>query len=131
MNKAFIFDMDGVIIDTERTWALYEQESYEKLFGKEIAEKVGPTLGMSLPIIYDVATTYGFSMEREEFYNLSHVKAKSIYEQSAITEGFEDLVQKLIAMNFKIGLVSASPALWIDLLFVKTNARHFFDYILS
>ncbi|HSW98079.1 MAG TPA: HAD family phosphatase [Candidatus Saccharimonadales bacterium] len=131
MNKAFIFDMDGVIIDTERTRALYEREFYEKLFGKEIAEKVGPTIGMSLPVIYDVAATYGFSMEREMFYNLSHTEAKRIYEQAAITEGFEELIQKIKAMDFKIGLVSASPALWIDLMFKKTKVRHFFDYILS
>jgi HAD superfamily hydrolase (TIGR01509 family) len=131
MNKAFIFDMDGVIIDSERTWALYEQSFYENLFGKEIAEKVGHTIGMSLPVIYDVAATHGFSMQREEFYNLSHTKAKKIYAESKITEGVEDLIEKLKAMEFKIGLVSASPDLWIDLMFAKTNVRHLFDYVLS
>ncbi len=131
MNKAFIFDMDGVIIDSERVWELSSKEFEAELFGKEVAKKVGPTIGMSLPMIYELAVEHGLSLSKEKFYELSHEKARSIYAQSAITEGFEDIIQKLRAKDFKIGLVSASPDLWIDLMFEKTRVRHLFDYILS
>lgn len=131
MNKAFIFDMDGVIIDTERTWALHEKEFHEALFGKAITEKIGPTIGMSLSIIYDIATKYGFSKSRYVFEEVYHEEAKKQYKQAAITSSFEKLLKELKLKNFKIGLVSASPQSWIDLMFEKTDTKVVFDYILS
>ena len=45
MNKAFIFDMDGVIVDSEKTWLEYENNLLEKILGNEIVDKIGDTVG--------------------------------------------------------------------------------------
>ena len=34
MNKAFIFDMDGVIVDSESIWISYEEKFLTKLIGR-------------------------------------------------------------------------------------------------
>src|SRR5258708_7262198 len=98
MNKAFIFDMDGVIIDSERTWSGYNQ----KLFGKDIAKKITIPVGMSLPGIYDLVTQYGYDKGREVFYDQYHKRAITIYQEATITKDFEVLMTKLVAMGFKI-----------------------------
>ena len=51
MNQTFIFDMDGVIVDSEQGWGLYGKGLSEKFFGKEIAEKLNDNqfVGLSLP----------------------------------------------------------------------------------
>lgn len=93
MNNAFIFDMDGVIIDSERTWSLYKKDFYEKLLGKEIAEKVGETVGMGIPLIYDVAVTHGLSMKWDEFSEKYNEKAQLIYQHAMLTENLKNLIK--------------------------------------
>jgi len=46
MNKAFLFDMDGVIIHSEPSWEEVENEYLTVLFGKEVAEKMGSLVGI-------------------------------------------------------------------------------------
>jgi beta-phosphoglucomutase-like phosphatase (HAD superfamily) len=41
MNRAFIFDMDGVLIDSEPYWAQFEGEFLERMFGSKIANEIG------------------------------------------------------------------------------------------
>jgi HAD superfamily hydrolase (TIGR01509 family) len=131
MYNAFIFDMDGVIIDTERTWGLYEKELQENLYGKEIAEKIGSTVGIAPAVTYDLAVSYGFSMDREVFFDHCYKLAEIIYKKAPITKDFEKLIAKLVTLDCKIGLVSASPQSWIDLALAKTPVSNKFDYILS
>lgn len=131
MNKAFIFDMDGVIIDTERVWAGIEKELHAKIFGKEIAEKIGPTIGMALPVIYDLAVSHGYTSSQKTYYEQSNLAAKSIYQKAAITSGFETVIHFLKKQECKIGLVSASPMAWINFALEKTSVKDNFDYIVS
>lgn len=114
MNKAFIFDMDGVILDSENSWDKYGGNFLQNLLGKEITEKIGDTIGMTANTIYDIATKNGFSLNREEYFKLYDKKAAYVYSKSQLTPGIEKLVAKLISLGFKIGLVTSSRSIWAN-----------------
>ena len=131
MNNAFIFDMDGVIIDTERVWSVYQEEFHNNLFGKEIAKKLKDSVGLSLPGQHQIASQYGFQMDKDIFYDKYYEMAQVTYKEAEITKDFEKLLESLQTLNIKTGLVTAAPQSWIDLMMAKTTIKIHFDYILS
>lgn len=57
MNKAFIFDMDGVLVDSERAWEIFEPPMLEKLLGKNVSDKIGKTVGVGPDGIHSLASS--------------------------------------------------------------------------
>lgn len=114
MNKAFIFDMDGVVIDSENSWEKYGGNFLQNLLGKEITEKIGDTIGMTVNTIYDIAVENGFSIDRKDYYKLYDKRAAYVYSKSQLTPGIENLAAKLISLGFKIGLVTSSRSIWAN-----------------
>lgn len=115
MNKAFIFDLDGVLIDNEPIWNTAKQQIYHDLFGEEVITKMGSTVGINMDGIYNLALKNGSKVPKKVFLNAFFEKAHNIYSTAPLTSGIEALVDTLHKNNFKIGIVSASPREWIDL----------------
>lgn len=115
MNKAFIFDMDGVLVDSESSWIPYEKTFLPQLFGEEIFNKIGDTVGISASAIYDKAKQFGFSMDKEEYFLIYDKQAEIVYAKSTITPGLDKLTKKLFDLHFKLGIVSASRQSWINM----------------
>ncbi|MDO8621406.1 MAG: HAD family phosphatase [Candidatus Levybacteria bacterium] len=131
MNKAFIFDMDGVIVDSERTWRKYAKDFTEKLFGKELKLKIGSLIGVSVNSSYDKAKAFGFKMKREEFQGIFDKTAFRMYDMANITAGIDALVGFLIRNNFKFGLVSSSATSWISKVLQRLSFADKFESIIS
>lgn len=113
MQKAFIFDLDGVLIDDEQIWETNKQQLYSRLFGEDVHQKMGSTLGINMQGIYqravDAGTDISYEVFEQEFFKL----AGDIYSTAPIPEGTDRLFEKIIEMDFRIGIVSASPLSWI------------------
>lgn len=132
MNKAFIFDMDGVIINSEPVWAGIEKKFFIQLLGEEIFAKIkGELIGASIQLIYQHATQNGLQMEWVGFRSEYDKLAKQVYKKSELTKDFEQLLELLKSLNFKVGLVTASTASWIDQVLPKLKNPKAFDCILS
>ncbi|MEK7480380.1 MAG: HAD family phosphatase [Patescibacteria group bacterium] len=115
MNKAFIFDMDGVLIDSERSWEEDETHLLEELFGKEMIAKTGRTLvGGSIRDTYDRAHALGTEVTYEEYVRRYDEAAKVVLDRAHITPGVEVLAKKLTQWGFSLGLVSSSRMNWIQ-----------------
>src|SRR3989344_7306752 len=123
MNKAFIFDMDGVIVDSENVWMRYEKSFLNEIFGEEIAEKIGDTIGSTIYEIYDTAAKYGFSMDKEQYTKLYDQQAAFIYSKADITLGIEKLAEYLTSQRFKLGVVSSSRTAWINQVIPRLDFR--------
>lgn len=131
MNRAFIFDMDGVIVDSENAWKKYAKKFFVQLVGAEIAEKVGDLIGMTVNGAYEKAVSNGLSMGKEEFVQAFDKKAAYVYSKATITKGIGALVEKLIELGFKLGLVSSSRQNWIDHVLPRLSFREKLEYVVS
>ncbi len=132
VNKAFIFDMDGVIIDSEALWGKQEKNFIIHLLGEPVYEKIKDHLmGSTVNVIYDLAREYGSTISKEAFLKQYDKQALSIYSLSKPTNDINKLLQKLSDLGFKIGLVSASRPLWIEEVLKKIRNRDLFKYTVS
>lgn len=132
MNNAFIFDMDGVVVDSESLWEKYEQIFLPKLIGKEIYLKIkGQVLGNSVSAIYALACNYGCEVDKDKFERVYDTYAEEVYKKAKITEGLELFIEELKLLKYKIGLVSSSRKYWITLVLNKLSKKSKFEFVLS
>ncbi|MFD3274433.1 HAD family hydrolase [Paenibacillus dendritiformis] len=132
--KAFIFDMDGVIIDSEPIHFEIDVETM-KYFGVTIApHELDRFVGMTNPEMWSIL---------KQEYSLPHsvseiieyqLKSKIEWIRStdlAPIEGIQELIFNLKKNNILIGLASSSPIAFIKEVLRKYNFFEYFDSIIS
>ena len=132
--EAIIFDMDGVIIDSEGLWKKAEKEVYAS---------VGIKLSDELFMLTETMTTKEVSkfwFERQPWTNktLEEVEngviervAQLISEEGKAIDGVEKLVKKLKSLGYKIGLATNSPSILISAVLKKIEIEEYFDAVSS
>jgi HAD superfamily hydrolase (TIGR01509 family) len=103
----------GVLIDDERIWEEEKSKLYAKIFGQEVANRLGPTLGLDMDAIYEKAVGCGARVDKQTFISAFFEVASNIYHTAPIPEGLDELAAFLKAQSFVMGIVSASPLSWI------------------
>lgn len=131
LTRAFIFDMDGVLIDSESAWIPCQTTFSTNLFGKKIYEKIGSTIGLSIDTIYQRAQQHGFAMNMEEYYAIYDAQASSIYSVAMTTNGLAELISFLKSSGYSLGLVSSSRRKWIDMVLTKLQLGNPFNCVIS
>lgn len=128
MKKAVVFDMDGVILDSENVWEKYDLE----FFGPEIYANMKPRIkASSLDKIYRMAFAHGFKIKKSEFLDRYFEIAKTVYKEAALTEGLEELLDELNGKGIKIGLATSSPGAWADQVMSRLKNPHLFKCVVS
>jgi len=128
--KTIIFDMDGVIIDSERIWKRAE---------KEIFSSVGVQLSDNLCKITETMTTEGvtkFWFDKQPWKNKSLKEIENaviervahlIKEEGKAISGIEEFVKDLKYKGYKIGLATNSPSILIPTVLDKLKLKKYFD----
>jgi HAD superfamily hydrolase (TIGR01509 family) len=114
--RAVLFDMDGVIVDSEEYWLAFEDE---ELFPETLAEPYPDNdeiTGMNYREIYDYLDDgYETTVDREAFVGRYEAAAEGIYgEDVSLLPGFRELTADLRDRGLRVGIVSSSPPDWID-----------------
>jgi beta-phosphoglucomutase-like phosphatase (HAD superfamily) len=131
MNKAFIFDLDGVLINDEVIWEERKQHMYARLFGDNIHQKLGSTLGLNMDGIYERAVAAGTTVDKDHFIAKFYELAGDIYNTAPIPAGTNDLTAALLGLGFKLGIVSASPLSWITTVTKRLSFENEIELIIS
>lgn len=105
---AVIFDLDGVVVDTERYWNRAEEDIYREITGEDV--DVDELAGMSITNTYEkLSERYNLSVSRDEFFNMYKNHAENVYcEKAELMDGVKDLIGEIRDRGLKIGLATGS-----------------------
>lgn len=133
--KLVIFDMDGLMLDTEiiyhKSWESLDGK-YDLTFDDELRSKVS---GLNESTIRKVLKKYLGSEEKVlelrkdlEAYRDNWLKT---YDESIKKEGLDELLEFLRENNIRACIASSNDRDKIEYLIDKENIAHYFDFIIS
>ncbi|MFK3939470.1 HAD family hydrolase [Alkalihalobacillus sp. NPDC078783] len=132
--KAFIFDMDGVIIDSEPHHIEVEIAT-AKRYGATITEDdLAEYTGMVSADMWDqVKKKHGLSGEVHEIHAHAHTEKLKRLKESDLTpiKGIPELMQKLSERNIPMAVASSSPRAYIEAVLQKFNIEDHFTSVIS
>ena len=131
MEKAFIFDMDGVLVNSEPSWEVVEREFFPQMFGADVAAKMPNFVGAGLTTVLEKAWALGAVFERADAVKTYEEIARRVYAVAPRTHGINELAEKLISSGFKLGLVSQSPHSWINQVVPRLSFKDSLEAIVS
>lgn len=128
--KALIFDMDGLMIDSERLYFETEKDMAEKL-GKQVDDKLlWKLMGMS-----PLESMTIFKQELEIPESIEDLLKKRVeimtykYTNDLVPmKGLYDII-KSFYKKLKMGIATGSPKIFLDIVVDKLNIRKYFDVL--
>lgn len=129
--EALLFDMDGVVVDSEDYWHAVEREEILPAVVEGEPPALDEITGMPYREIYDyLADEYAVTVSRDEFVERYDRIAERLYgEQVSLLDVFVDVRARAAAADVPVGLVSSSPPHWLRIVLDRFDLS--FDLVLS
>ncbi|PIV27583.1 MAG: haloacid dehalogenase [Candidatus Altarchaeum sp. CG03_land_8_20_14_0_80_32_618] len=132
--KAVLFDMDGVVVDSERYFPVLERYWFASLIRKAWTDDDEANItGRSASDIYNVLKEqYNLGIDKNLFLKHYDKIARDVYENKCnLTQNFLNVVDNLREKKLKIAMVSSSPYSWIEMMLKRFKIRNKFDVVIS
>ncbi|WP_410014986.1 hexitol phosphatase HxpB [Sodalis sp. C49] len=134
-KEAVIFDMDGLIIDSEPLWHQAELDVFAAM-GMDVSvhDAIPDTLGMRIDQVvkawYQLSPWQGASLE--EVSNSIIQRALALVdERRPLLPGVAHALETARDCGMKIGMASASPLFMLEHVLEMFDLRHYFDHLAS
>lgn len=129
MIQAVIFDMDGVLIDSEPMWQQAELAVFSSLGVTICPQRQQQTVGMTTKAVtahwYQQSPWSSMSLQQAEQAVLQHV-ARQITQAGVAKKGLLPLLNQLQQQAIPTGLATNSPGFLMDTTLHKLQIRHYF-----
>ena len=134
MIKAAIFDMDGLLIDSEPFWRKAEIESFKEvgihLTENDCRETMGYRLNEVVSLWYSRQPWTGASLQKVE-ESILHRVSEYIKNEGEPMEGALETIQICRKAGLKTAIASSSPISLINSVVNRFNLQNTFDCIYS
>lgn len=131
---AVIFDMDGVLIDSEPLHFEVDIMVLQKLNINEGKSYLERFVGYTNPAMWEIIKKeYSIKNTIEELIELQIITKLKYLEESNYTaiEGIKELLEELQKNKIPIGIASSSPRIFIEAVINKINIVKYFDNWIS
>ncbi len=129
-----IFDMDGLLIDSEPLWQEAGQEALSQYDIQLTDEQYHSSTGLRTPEWIDYWFSY-FQVDKSRaaaaITTIEDMALQKINKYGIAMPGVEYILEFFQKKNFKIGLASSSPVRIIEMIVDKLSIRNNFDAITS
>lgn len=131
--SAVLFDMDGVLVDSEDYWVTFQREDILPAAVPDADVDVAEVTGMNYRETYDyLEETYGTAISRSEFEARFEAAAREIYREHVdVLPGLTDLLADLDERGVATAVVSSSPHEWIGIVTERFDLEEAFDRVIS
>lgn len=135
MIEAVIFDMDGLLIDSEPLWDLSMQEVFSTLGVDITSELAAQTRGLRTREVVNYWHNY-FKWESPKTpevvgSEIIETVTNKILSEGAAMEGLQYILDYFSEKDMKLGLASSSPQSLIDCVLDHLNIRSYFQAVYS
>ncbi|MDF2985937.1 MAG: HAD-superfamily hydrolase, subfamily variant 3 [Eubacterium sp.] len=134
MIKAFIFDMDGVIIDSEPLH-FQSDKLVMKEFGIDIPDsELMKFVGVTNPKMWaDLIKSYNLGASIEKLLEIQNKYKRELFGQGTLQaiSGIPELISDLKERNILLGLASSSSREFIEMILKNLNIYDYFDIVIS
>lgn len=132
--KAVIFDMDGLIIDSEPLWRKAEISAFKEIGFDFTDAMCASTMGMRIDQVVDHWWNKLKWKTPSQSQLVENIISKMIFQINSFgvaMPGFENTITLLKKYNIPTAIASSSSFLLIDTVVKKLNLKPFFDVIHS
>jgi HAD superfamily hydrolase (TIGR01509 family) len=131
--QAVIFDMDGVIIDSETHFRELETATFKKLMPRWTPEAHERIVGLGIGELHAfLVREYALKTAYDEFMEHCRTIGTEVYQtRASLTPGFLSLVDELESSGVPIGLATSSPNLCVDMVMARFGLRDRFAALAS
>lgn len=132
--EAVIFDMDGVIIDSEPLWKIAMEEVFSGLGSRLKKEDFQKTVGLRIDEVihyWNIKEHWGISDESEVEEAIIIKMENLIADKPAALEGVIDTLNYLKLRNIPVGLATSSSSRLIKVVLDKLEIKHLFNFVHS
>lgn len=129
MIKAVIFDLDGVIVESENAHIKAEKQTFQK-YGVQIsADELHKYTGATAKVMFtELITKYKLDTTFEEMFRQKEdILYKLLEEDAEPTKGVITLLWKLKSRKIRLAIGSSSPKKQIKYVLNKLDIAHLFD----
>ncbi|MEN8116122.1 MAG: HAD family phosphatase [Bacteroidota bacterium] len=132
---AIIFDMDGVLVDSEPFYVEVEQQNFRKL-GLNVTHKEHITYqGTATDVMwYRVKDKHGLSQSVEELVKMTNSIVTPYFQNLELIEsmpGVSELIRFLANKNIPIAVASSSTPEVIEIILNKTGLKKYFSIVVD
>jgi HAD superfamily hydrolase (TIGR01509 family) len=130
--RAVIFDMDGVLVDSELYWQQCEKDLYPKVGVSPDPAMIRDIVGLKLTdIVSVIREKYNPSVDEKKLRALFDETAAKVYKRSSLIPGTRELIDALRRANIARAIASSSRGRWINMFLDTFHMHDDFDTIAS